>query len=462
MMRLLLFFTLHTLHCTLHLVASGEKPNFVFILVDDLGWTGTSVALHEQLDFSQSDYYQTPSIAQLAEQGMRFSHAYSPAPLCTPSRASILTGKSPAELHITSPGRSNPQAYHKLVEVENRTELKTSEITIAELLNQNGYKTAHFGKWHLGRSNPGKHGFDVHDGSTSNSDSENTNGNNPKDIFGVTSRAIDFIEKQAEANTPFYLQLSHYAVHSPTEARRESIQRFNSVAKGKRHKDAEFAAMTWDLDQSIGALLAKIRELDLTSTTYIIFASDNGAAGNRRASQNLPLNGGKGSLLEGGIRVPLIVSGPGIEGKSNSQVPTIGYDLYPTIAELAGVSFNHEIAGTSLVSVLQDSATTLDRQGDALYFHYPHYGRGPRQKPQSAIISGRYKLLKDWETGSLELYDLDRDISESKDLSRSNPDLRDKLSKQLNDWLLQVNAQLPEANPHYDADANPRSNRRRR
>lgn len=436
------------------------KPNFIFILADDMGWTGTSVQLHDKFEQSQSDYYQTPNIARLAQHGMTFSHAYAPAPLCTPSRAAILTGKTPAELHITSPGRGRALPYHKLVQAANRTELKALEITIAELLSKNGYTTAHFGKWHLGRSNPGNHGFDEHDGSTANNPSDNTSGENPKDIFGVTKRAIAFIEEQTASQTPFYVQLSHYAVHSPTEARKESIQKFDSIKTGRRHKDSEFAAMTWDLDQSIGKLLAKVDELELAANTYLIFMSDNGAAANPRSPQNAPLNGGKGSLYEGGIRVPFIVQGPEIEAASHSNVPVIGYDLYPTISELAGINLDHEIAGKSLANILKNAAPAEESVRGSLYFHYPHYGRGPRQKPQSAIISGRYKLIKDWESGRVELYDLDQDIVESNNLASEKPEIAKKLSTQLTDWLGKNEAQIPSPNPDYDPSATPRGGRR--
>jgi arylsulfatase A len=185
--------------------ASAEEPNIVFILTDDMGWTGTSVEMDPEVKESKSDFYQTPNIEKLAEQGMRFSQAYSPAALCTPSRAAILTGKTPAELHMTTPGGGRPQSYQLLAPPSHIKDLPTSETTIAELLKEKGYATAHLGKWHLGRGNPGQHGFGVHDGSTSNE--SNGTAENPKDIFGITERATEFMEQQAESDTPFYLQL---------------------------------------------------------------------------------------------------------------------------------------------------------------------------------------------------------------------------------------------------------------
>ncbi len=438
-------------------VALAQPPNIVFILVDDMGWTGTSSLMDPQIDNSKSDFYQTPSIDKLAKEGMCFSRAYSPGSLCTPSRAAILTGKTPAELHMTTPGGGHVQAYHKLASPTHIKDLPTSEITIAEALKEKGYSTAHLGKWHLGHGNPGEHGFDVHDGSTGN-ESGGTK-SNPKDIFGITERACAFMEQQAKEGNPFYLQLSHYAVHSPIEALDASKSTFSEVQKGERHSDVDYAAMTFDLDASIGTLLDKIDELKLRDNTYVVFMSDNGAGGKPRNPQNLPLAGGKGSFYEGGIRVPLIIRGPKIEASSFCRENVTGCDLFPTFCEWASVLDVGTIAGSSIAPLLAGQPSSFQRLEESLLFHYPHYGQGPAQKPQSAIIQGNYKLLKDLETGTTQLFNLETDLSEENDLSIKMPEKAEQLGKLLDIQLKKVNAQKPTQNPNYDPDVE--SNTRR-
>ncbi len=440
----------------------SAKPNFLFILVDDMGWTGTSVALDPENSDSKSDYYQTPNIEKLAEQGMTFSQAYAPAALCTPSRAAILTGKTPAELHMTTPGGGRTQAYHKLAAPRHTKTLPSQETTIAEILKKDGYATAHLGKWHLGNTSPGKHGFDVHDGTTGNDPPNNDPKTNPKDIFGITERAVAFMNEQAETKTPFFLQLSHYAVHIPVEALESTKDTFSKLPTGKFHKDVENAAMTHDLDTSIGILLAKVEKLGLLQNTYVIFMSDNGAGGNRRKPTNAPLSSGKGTLFEGGIRVPLIVTGPNIAAQTYSNTNVSGCDILPTIAEFAGLEAPDQIAGSSFSKVLTGASTTIERESSPFLFHYPHYGKGPLQKPQSALIDGDYKILKDLETGKLQLFDLSNNISESKDLSKKLPEKLKELESKLNKALADADAQMPTINASYDPSATNQKQRNRR
>jgi arylsulfatase A-like enzyme len=442
------------------LADSSEKPNFVFILTDDMGWTGTSVEMSDRLAESKSDFYKTPNIEKLANQGMRFSRAYSPAALCTPSRAAILTGKTPAELHMTTPGGGRTQSYQKLAGPMHVKDLPSSETTIAEALKKAGYATAHLGKWHLGHGEPGEHGFDLHDGSTGNNAPDDKNG--PKDVFGITERAGEFMTEQAREGKPFYLQLSHYAVHMPVEALDASKEKFSRLPQGDRHSDIDYAAMTYDLDASIGTLLNKLEELKLTDNTYVVFMSDNGAGGNPRRPQTAPLKGGKGNFYEGGIRVPLIVRGPGIEANSSSNENVIGSDLFPTFSEWAGVSAIEEIEGSSLVPLLTGKPASFQRQEKSLLFHYPHYGQGPAQKPQSAVIVGNYKLLRDLETETVQLFDLEKDLSEKNDLAQTMPGKADELEKLLNKRLQEVDAQMPTTNQDYDPEADPSTKRRRR
>jgi arylsulfatase A-like enzyme len=442
-------------------LCAATKPNILFILVDDMGWTGTSVQIDPEVPESQSDFYQTPNIEKLAAQGMSFSAAYAPAPMCTPSRAGLLTGKTPAELHMTTPGAGRSQEYQKLLSANFIRELPAAETTIAEILQDEGYATAHFGKWHLGHRSPSEHGFDVHDGSTANGGPGEYTDPNPKDVFGVTERAIAFIEDQAAEEKPFYLQLSHYAVHTPVEALEQSKAKFEKLPAGERHSDVDYAAMTWDLDASIGMLLRKISELNLTGDTYVVLMSDNGAPGNPRDSQNLPLAGGKGSLYEGGIRVPLIIRGPGIAADSFCAESVTGCDLFPTFCEWAGIPLPSTTEGASLSPLLQGSSQDFQRNDDSLLFHYPHYGQGPRQTPQSALIVGHFKLVKNWEDGSVQLFDLETDLSEAHDLSRKLPEKTSELEAQLNARLQQLNAQLPSGNPNYDPSAKPTRRQRK-
>lgn len=436
----------------LYVSVAANKPNFVFILADDMGWTGTSVQVDPSNPDSRSDFYQTPNLEKLATQGMLFSNAYSPGPMCTPSRAAILTGKTPAELHMTAPGGGRTDPAHKLATPRIVRELPQQETTIAELLKTMGYATAYFGKWHQGQVSPGNHGFDVHDGPLANEVPASRNG--PKDVFGVNERAMQFIEAQVEAGKPFYVQLSHWAVHGPFESSEASLKKFEAAEKGKHHTDPVYAGMTFDLDTSIGILLEKIEELHLSDSTYVIFMSDNGAPSGERqgAASNYPLRAGKSTLYEGGIRVPLLVRGPGIAPASLCKVNVTGCDLYPTLGELAGIQLSHEVAGSSLVPLLMGK-DGFQRQ-HALLFHYPHYGRNPRAlKPQSALIRGNYKLLLDMDSGRSALYDLNKDISEESDLSDTLPEIKSELVKLMDRRLSEADAQMMTPNPDYDPDA---------
>jgi len=432
-----------------------SSPNFVLILTDDMGWTGLSVQIDDRIEDSRSDFYQTPNIAKLAEEGMRFSRAYSPGALCTPSRASILTGKTPARLHITTPGggRGKVQPYMRLVAPAQLRKLPAAETTIAEALEEVGYTSAHLGKWHLGRSDPGEHGFDVHDGSTANGGPGAYQDPNPKDIFGLTERAIAFMEEQSGTGTPFYLQLSHYAVHVPVEALETSRNKFEDLPSGDRHDNVEFAAMTYDLDSGVGLLLSAIDRLELTESTFVVLMSDNGAASPRRRSQNTPLRRGKGTFYEGGIRVPLVVRGPGIEPGTFCRENVAGYDLFPTICDWAGVESPSAIDGVSLVPLLEGDPGLFERPDEALLFHYPHYGEGPAQKPQSAIILDDYKLIRDLERGTSQLFHLGRDISEERDLAGREPDRAERMEQRLDAMLEAAGAQLPTENPDFDPNA---------
>lgn len=433
-----------------------KRPNFVFILVDDMGWTGLSVQMHNIIPESKSDYYQTPNLGKFAKSGMRFSNAYAPAPLCTPSRASFLTGKSPAQINMTTPGKSrNAMPWQKLVAPEHINSLSQSENTIAEVLRDSGYRTAHFGKWHLHGDGPGNHGFDFHDGDTRNDGPGLYDDPNPKDIFGITERGINFIKKQVINGVPFYLQLSHFALHTPTKFQTESRNEVDSYERGNYHYDADYAAMIKDFDKAVGMTINEIETLGIMENTYIIFMSDNGAGKGPRSKENYPLSGTKGQLYEGGIRVPLIINGPGIEPNSFCHTNVIGYDLFPTFCELAGVG-NKEllenVEGISLVPLLRNEVKDdiFKRDNGEIIFHYPHYGKGPKQVPHSAIIAGNMKLIYFYETKESLLFDLSEDISESINIATEKKDLAEKLKHRLFQYLKKIRAQLPSDNPAYD------------
>ena len=285
----------------------ATAPNFVFILADDQSWNGTSVQMHPDRSDSKSDFYRTPNIERLAAQGMIFSHAYSPGPMCSPSRASFQTGKSPAQLRMTNVGGGSPASpSHRLAFPPHSSSLPAEETTIAEVLKQAGYQTAWFGKWHLGESGPGAHGYDESDGPTGNSDGQTDDPNNPKDIFGITERGIAFMEKNVQAGKPFYLQLWHYAVHGPVQSMEKTEEVYDGAPAGEKHQSTSYAAMTQNLDTGVGMIMDTIKELGIDDNTFVVYMSDHGAGA--ALSSNMPLNQGKGTLWEGGMRVPLIMS----------------------------------------------------------------------------------------------------------------------------------------------------------
>ncbi|MCF7847460.1 MAG: sulfatase-like hydrolase/transferase [Kiritimatiellales bacterium] len=438
--------------------ASEGLPNIVFVYADDMGWTGTSLEMIKGAGDSKSDFYHTPNLEKLATQGMSFSQAYSPASLCTPSRAAVLTGITPGELHITTPGGGRVDTSRKVLSPKPSTQLPQNLPTIGTLLQAEGYATALLGKWHIGRSDhAGMYGFDLHDGSTEN-DSNGTD-TDPKEIFSLTERGIDFMKQQVGDGRPFYLQLSHYAVHSPIQTLKESNDKFENLPAGKRHSDTQYAGMTWDLDTSLGTLMDAIKELGIADNTYIVFMSDNGAPGSPRRPNNTPLNAGKGMLYEGGIRVPLVMTGPGIAPGTRSDTAVTGCDLLPTFCDWVGTRAD-KIDGSSLASLLSGKTTQIERD-KPLFFHYPHYGQGPH-KPQTAIIDGDFKLLKHWEDDRYELFNLSEDIGEQNDLSKSNPEKFKKMVALMDQRLKETNAQLPTENPEYDPAKDQSGQRRMR
>ena len=310
-------------------VASGAattaRPNFVFILGEGHGWSSTSVQMDDAVPTSKSDYVRTPTLEKLAQGGMRFAKFYAPSPRCTPSRVALFTGKSPAQLHMTfiNEGRrdSGSDPNGRVITPSASTELPTSELTLAKLLKGAGYATAHFGKWHMGRANPSQHGYDENDGANGNGGPDDVGNPHPKQLYGMTGRGMDFMTRQVKAGKPFYLQLSHYASRQGGDATPEALAAVKGWGSNLNEREIAEAAADLDLDIAFGQLLKKLEELGISANTYVLFTTDHGTPG-----RNPPLSGGKGTVSEGGLRVPFIIRGPGIQAGTCSHVRVIGED----------------------------------------------------------------------------------------------------------------------------------------
>ncbi len=428
------------------------QPNVVLILADDMSWVGTSVLMDSERPDSKSDYHSTPALERLATEGMRFSDAYAPHPNCSPTRLAIQTGKTPAQLGMTDIINRNSGPFYEglpMIPPRHINHIPHEEITIAELLKQHrpGYVTGHFGKWHLAGGGPGMHGYDEHSGATSNQEGGSP-APDPKRTVSVTTRALDFLRHRKTAAEPFFLQVSYYAVHLGIFAYDETIKEFEAKLRGERHKHPGHAAMTHELDAGVGRILDALDRLDLAENTYVIFTSDNGSyheAGQTRVSSNAPLRGQKASTWEGGIRVPLLVRGPGVKANSVSRVTVSGTDLYPTIAELTQVraELPPAIEGASLQSLLHNGGEgALARRFESLVWHFPHYQVQKGTTPMSSIRAGKWKLVRLYETRTALLYDLASDIGETRDLSADKPQILKRLSAQLDGYLDEVAAPM--------------------
>ncbi|HWD94443.1 MAG TPA: sulfatase-like hydrolase/transferase [Verrucomicrobiae bacterium] len=460
-----------------------QYPNFVLVLADDQGWTGLSVMMDTNRPDSKSDYYKTPRMETLASQSMRFSAGYSPHPNCSPSRYSILTGQTCARLKMTDiiDRSTTPVSgeFKLIAPAKAVNSIQSSNTTIPELLKSipgAGYSAAHFGKWHLAGGGPVAHGFDAdaNDGATDNSQG-NTGpapiDSDPKRAYSITDRALNYLNSRAGSGTPFYLQVSHYAVHDTTQDSQSSHDFFDGVPPGTYHTDQNYAGMTLDLDINVGRVLDRLDDLGIRNSTYVIYISDNGAP--KAQSENYPLRGYKPEVWEGGDRVPMFIRGPGVPANSQCNVPVIGYDLFPTIWQWAGGSPTNlpaAVDGGSLVATINsiangsNSPTAVTRGGDFVQ-HSPHYvGPSPwpndwqlndkDMRPRSTIHSGQYKLVANYEPGTIELYDLNSDISEVTNLSPTQLAIKWQLWVRLRDYLKMVNAQMPTLDPTYPGTTN--------
>jgi len=430
--------------------AARPRPNFIILLADDQGWNGLSVAMDPQVAASRHPFRQTPNLDKLARAGLRFSRAYAPAPVCAPTRYGLQTGRSPAALHMTkaAPAFTAGDGF-PLVPPQHIRAIADAETTIAELLRPAGYTTAHFGKWHLGGGGPGRHGYDAHDGDTGNRDAERFGGDNPVDLFGMTRRACAFLDAQAAAGKPFYLQMSYHALHYPQQATAGLQEKYRKLRPGAKERETQLAAMSEDLDRAVGQLLDHLNALGLAESTYVVYTSDNGSGGGR--GRGSPLAGGKGDLLEGGLRVPMILRGPRVPAGEVCPTAVVGYDLLPTFCELAGIAkLPGGVEGGSLAPLLADPVGgRVKRPHEAIAFHFPHY-QGREFGPHSAVMLGSLKLLHTYEDDRVQLYGLSDDLGERHDLAAAMPGKAAEMKALLAARLKALNAQMPTPNPHPD------------
>ncbi|MCP4848587.1 MAG: sulfatase [Verrucomicrobiaceae bacterium] len=457
---------------------AAEKPrlNIVFILIDDMGWT--------DLGCYGSDYYETPNVDRLARQGMKFTDAYAAGCVCSPTRVSILTGKYPARLHITHAipiqGAERIKQPLPLIEAIYRKNLPLEEVTIAEALKDGGYVSATMGKWHVCWEKefyPQAQGFDINVGGN--------NMGNPGNYFfpyngawrmtkkhpltrwntlpdgqkgeyltdRLTDEALAFMDRHKER--PFFLYLSHYAVHTPLQAHKKKTEKYRKKAAGKHHNNPVYAAMVESVDESVGRIMLKLDKLGIADKTVVIFTSDNGGHG--RITSHHPLRGNKGNFYEGGIRVPLIVRWPGVvKPGSQCKVPVISTDFFPTILEIADLQPRPEchVDGVNIVSLLKGE----DRlKRDALYWHYPNYigaGHPGGARPCSVVRKGKWKLIESLEDNRLELFNLREDLGEKNDLAAIMPEKAGWLKKHLDDWRKVAGVQMPRINPDFKPSKN--------
>jgi len=517
--------------CAVTQQVGAEPPNIVFFLVDDLGWSDVGCF--------GSAFYETPNIDRLADEGVRFTDAYAACHVCSPTRASILTGKYPARLGLSDwiPGRRD-FAFQRLKNAPNLQQLPLDEVTLAEALGQNGYSTGHFGKWHLGENEYGPlhQGFAVHAPQNWYKGWPRAGYKAPFQFDGLpdkpgdyltdrlTDEAIRFID--ANQDTPFFLYLSHFAVHDPIQGRPDLVAKYREKLAGnrqtatpafilegnpddsnpftrhelndlidrpsfaqfgvlpdrtvkikQRQDNVEFAAMVESVDESLGRITQRLKELSLEEKTIVIFFADNGGmagmnVGNPQrtiswqaldvaySTANLPLRGAKGWLYEGGIRVPCIVKWPGqTQTGLVSHEPIISNDFYPSILEMAGLPprTSQTVDGISLVPALRGHS--LDR--DAIYWHFPHYSNHGMQSPGGAIREGDYKLIEYFENNTVQLFDLKNDVGEKNNLAAAFPERAATLRRKLQDWRNEIGARMMEPNPDYKPDTYPRGAKKR-
>lgn len=479
-LRMTLFLLILAVATTTLVSETNRPPNVVFILVDDLGY----------MDISPNNpdtFYDTPNISRLASGGMRFTNAYAACPVCSPTRASILTGKYPVRTGITDyinpAGGNQPENWKRntrLLPAAYRDRLDLNEITLAETLKQAGYATFFAGKWHLGPEGfyPENQGFDVNKGGCEQGGpyggqkyfspygnprlSDGPEGEHlPDRLAAETARFIE-----AHQNRPFFAYLSFYSVHTPLMARKDLEEKYKRKREALKHEGpifgtegerqvrliqehAVYAGMVEAMDQAVGRVLDTLDRLQLADRTAVFFTSDNGGLSTSEGhpTSNLPLRAGKGWLYEGGIREPMLIRWPGLTAPGTvCDQPVMSTDFYPTILELAGLppAPGQHPDGVSLMPLLKGD----DRKPRPFFWHYPHYGN-QGGAPGSAVREGDWKLIEWFEDGRLELFNLREDISERNNLTARHPEKVSRLHELLKDWRRRVDAQLPAPNPAY-------------
>ncbi len=453
-----------------------EKQNFLFILVDDLGWT--------DLGYSGSTFYETPNIDALSKVSIQFTQAYASASICSPTRASIMTGKHPVRVNITDWIPGYDPKDQKLSGPQDLDALPLQENTLAEVLKENGYKTFFAGKWHLGSDGhfPEDQGFDINKGGHhvgSPPGGYYSPYNNPKLEDGpegeyltdrLTNESMKFLENIGK--DPFFLFLAYYTVHTPIQPNLEYIEKFEEklAAKGNtvnsfkeeenaittlEQRNAAYASMVYALDKNIGRLISKLKGEGLYENTTIVFTSDNGGLStllkdrNQKAPTSVfPLRAGKGWLYEGGIRIPLLIKPSNYS--DNARIcaePVVSHDFYPTFLSIAKIKYDPElIDGIDISPVLYENRT-LNRK--ELFWHYPHY-HGSGWTPGAAVLQGNWKLIEFYESGKVELYNISEDLSETNNLSEKYPKKADSLKNRLHELQNSMKASTPLMNPDFN------------
>ncbi len=479
---------LATLAAILCLAATAAaKPNVVFILADDLGWRDLSV--------EGSTFYESPNIDKIAQSGVRFTRGYAACQVCSPSRAAIMTGKTPARLDITDwIGAAEGEGWKrntKLLPARYQRNLPHGDVSMAEAFREAGYCTFFAGKWHLGGegSFPEDHGFEVNIGGHHRGSPPGgffSPYKNPKMEDGPPGEYLPvrlgretakFIDEHA--SEPFFAYLAFYNVHAPIQTTRELWQKYQKKAAETipepEHRfiidrtspvrqiqdHPVYAGMVEGMDQGVGHVLEALERNGLSQNTIVCFTSDNGgvSAGDGKATSNLPLRGGKGRQWEGGIREPFYISWPGKIQPATTDTPAIGMDFYPTLLELAGLPLrpNQHVDGVSLAPVL-GGKTIAERP---LFWHYPHYGNQGGE-PSAIVRDGDWKLIHYYEDDRDELYHLSEDIGEQTDLAAAQPERAQALRAKLDAWLNSVDAKMPWENPKFNPDAYAKQKQRTR
>lgn len=466
-------------NCRKEEVTKRSKPNILFILVDDLGY--------HDLGISGSTFYETPNVDNLASEGMIFTNGYASSRVCSPSRASIMTGKFTARHGITDwiGAKSGEDwrtrnRYDKQLPADYVRELPKEDITIAEALKQNGYKTFFTGKWHLGGegSYPEDHGFDINIGGIEAGSPRGgffSPWNNPKLpnkskgenlSMRLAKETADFIEQHKDST--FFAFLSFYAVHAPIQTTEEKWNKYRNKADSLGIADKGYAmervlpirqvqdnpiyaGLVETMDDAVGLVLEALEVSGIADNTIVVFTSDNGgvASGDNYATSNLPLRGGKGYQWEGGLKEPFFIKVPWLDNNGfKTDYPVIATDLYPTLLDLADLQLNEEqhVDGISLKPLLAGEGLNIER---SLYWHYPHYGNQGGE-PSSVIQQNGWKLIHYWEDGHQELYKLPSTEHDTLNVISIHPEIAEILSENLISWLKEVNAKFPINDPEYN------------